>query len=142
MIEYTGQTRADYRFFLPFALRVADVDFNGHLNQSIYYGFFDTAILRYLEQCEPDPQAMAGMTSFCVENGCRYRREVLFSHTVEVALRAAHIGTSSVRFELAVFTEGHDDPNTIAYFVLVFVDKKTRRPAPIPNALRNAILRT
>jgi acyl-CoA thioester hydrolase len=139
MIEYTGQTRADYTFFLPFALRVADVDFNGHLNQSIYYELFDTTVLRYLEQWESYPQAMTGITSFCVENGCRYRREVLFSDTAEVALRVAHIGTSSVRFELAVFTEGHEDPNTIAYFVLVFVDKKTRRPTPIPAELKEAM---
>lgn len=139
MIEYTEQTRADYTFFLPVSLRISDVDINDHLNQSVYYQFFDTAVIRYLEQFNATYKDTRDMTTVCVENGCRYRREVLFSDTAEVALRVARIGTSSVRFELAIFTAGHDDPNTIAYFVLVFVDKESRRPVPIPEELKEAM---
>jgi len=136
VIEYTGQTRADYSFFMPVTLRVSDVDINDHLNQSVYYEFFDTVVLRYLEQFKATYKDTNNMTTVCVENGCRYRREVLFSDTPEAALRVAHIGNSSVRFELAVFTEGYEDPNAIAYFVLVFVDKKDHRPVPIPAELK------
>jgi acyl-CoA thioester hydrolase len=139
VIEYKGQTRADYSFFLPVTLRVSDVDINDHLNQSVYYEFFDTVVLRYLEQFKATYKDTNNMTTVCVENGCRYRREVLFSDTPEVALRVAYTGNSSVRFELAIFTEGYEDPNAVAYFVLVFVDKKDHRPVPIPAELKNAI---
>jgi len=139
MIEYTGQTRADYAFFLPVSLRVSDVDINDHLNQSVYYEFFDTAVLRFLEQCKSSNPIDADITTFCVENGCRYRREVKFADQVEVALQVSHVGTTSMRFDLAIFTENHDDPNTLAYFVLVFANKQTRRPTPIPGALRKAL---
>lgn len=139
MLEYQGQTRADYSFFLPVTLRVSDVDINDHLNQSVYYEFFDTAVLRYLEELKAACDVPRGVTTFCVENGCRYRREVKFADAAEVALRVARTGTSSVRFELAVFTAGRDDPNSIAYFVLVFVDRATRRPTPIPAALKAAM---
>jgi len=135
-MEYTNQTRADYPFSMPVSLRVSDVDINDHLNQSVYYQFFDTAVLRYLEQFNATYKSMREITTVCVENGCRYRREVLFTDTPEVALRVAHIGNSSARFELAVFTQGHEDPNAIAYFVLVFVDKKNHRPVPIPVELK------
>lgn len=139
MIEYTNQTRADYNFSMPISLRISDVDINDHLNQSVYYQFFDTAVIRYLEQFKATYKDTNNMTTVCVENGCRYRREVLFSDTAEVALRVVRIGTSSMRFELAVFTEGHEDPNTVAYFILVFVDKETHRPVPIPAELKNAM---
>lgn len=139
MIKYTNQTRADYTFSMPISLRISDVDINDHLNQSVYYQFFDTAVLRYLEQFKATYKDTNDMTTVCVENGCRYRREVLFSDTTEVALRVARIGTSSMRFELAVFTEGHDDPNTVAYFVLVFVDKENHRPVPIPTELKKVM---
>jgi len=139
VIEYIGQIRADFSFFLPVFLRISDVDINDHLNQSVYYQFFDTAVIRYLEQFKATYKETNNMTSVCVENGCLYRREVKFSDTAEVALRVAHIGTSSVRFELAVFTEGHDDPNTIAYFILVFVDKENKRPTPIPTELKTRL---
>lgn len=139
MIEYTGQTRTDYSFSMPVSLRVSDVDINDHLNQSVYYEFFDTAVLRYLEQFKAAYKDTLDMTTVCVENGCHYRREVKFTDSAEVALRITHIGTSSVRFELAVFTDGYEDPNTIAYFVLVFVDKETKRPMPIPEELKEAM---
>ncbi|MEO6908343.1 MAG: thioesterase family protein [Abditibacteriaceae bacterium] len=121
------------------SLRVSDVDINQHLNQSVYYEFFDTAVLRYLEQFKAIDKDINKRATVCVENGCRYRREVEFNDSTEVALRVAHIGTSSVRFELAVFTEGFDDPNTVAYFVLVFVDKETHRPVSIPAELKQAM---
>lgn len=139
MIEYIGQTRADYSFFMPVSLRISDVDINDHLNQSVYYQFFDTTVIRYLEQFKAIYKFTQVMTTVCVENGCRYRREVKFSDTAEVALHVAHIGTSSVRFEMAVFTEGYDDPNTVAYFVLVFVDNETKRPMPILAELKRAL---
>ena len=139
MIEYTDQTRADYSFSLPVSLRISDVDINEHLNQSVYYEFFDTAVLRYLEQFKTIYTNIENMATVCVENGCRYRREVLFSDTAEVALRVARIGTSSVHFELAIFTKGHEDPNSVAFFVLVFVDKETKRPTPIPAKLKDVL---
>ena len=139
MIEYTGQTRADFSFFLPVFLRISDVDINDHLNQSVYYQFFDTVVIRYLEQFKATYKDTTNMTTVCVENGCRYRREVLFSDTAEVALRVTRIGTSSVRFELAIFTKGYEDPNNVAYFVLVFVDKENHRPVPIPAELKAAM---
>lgn len=137
MIEYSGQTRADYPYFLPVSLRISDIDVNDHLNQSVYYEFFDTAVLRFLAQLKDGHSIDPNITTFCVENGCRYRREVKFADVAGVALRVTRVGNTSVQFELALFTEGHDDPNALAFFVLVFANKISRRPVPIPDVLRD-----
>jgi acyl-CoA thioester hydrolase len=77
----------------------------------------------------------------CAESHCAYTAAVSFPDAVEVGLRAGHIGNSSVRYELAVFRAGDEQPSATGWFVHVFVDRATRRPVPFPARLRAALER-
>jgi acyl-CoA thioester hydrolase len=75
-----------------------------------------------------------------VETGCRYNRPVAFPEAVEAGLRIAKLGNSSVRWEVGLFTAGHETPAAEGHFVHVYVDRETRRPAPLPDAWRQVLL--
>jgi acyl-CoA thioester hydrolase len=77
----------------------------------------------------------------CAESHCAYSAAIAFPDAIEVGLRAGHIGSSSVRYELAVFKAGEEQPAATGWFVHVFVDRATRRPAPLPSRLREALSR-
>jgi acyl-CoA thioester hydrolase len=77
----------------------------------------------------------------CAESHCAYTAGIAFPDAVEVGLRAGRIGNSSVRYELAVFKAGAEEPAATGWFVHVFVDRDTRRPAPLPPPLRAALER-
>ena len=81
------------------------------------------------------------MIGVCAESHCAYTAAIAFPDAVEVGLRAGHLGTSSVRYELAVFKAGADEPAATGWFVHVFVDRATRRPVPFPPRLRDALER-
>jgi acyl-CoA thioester hydrolase len=77
----------------------------------------------------------------CAESHCAYTAAIAFPDAVEVGLRAGNVGTSSVRYELAVFKAGEEEPAATGWFVHVFVDRATRRPVPFPPRLRDALER-
>ena len=112
-----------------------DVDIFGHLNNAVFYELFDTTILRLLTGCgaitRDGPHA-----ALVVESGARFHSEVLFTDDMGVALRVAHVGRSSARYELAVFVGDSLVSAVDGYVVHVFVDRETRRPVPIPDAAR------
>ncbi|MCE2953649.1 thioesterase family protein [Gemmatimonas sp.] len=116
-----------------------DNDAYGHINNVVYYSFFDTAVNRWLiERHLLD--VMSGATiALVAETQCRFHAPVAFPDRITVGLRVAHLGTSSVRYELAIFR--NDDPHACAtgHFVHVHVDRQTRRPTPIPAATRDAL---
>ena len=133
------ETRARFRYFAKVPTRWMDTDQNGHVHQAEYYSFFDTAITTHLIQdCGFDPSRDA-TTLFCVENMCRYHRELSFPQIAEVGVRVARLGNSSLRYELALFTEGHETASATGYFVYVFVDRQTHRSTPIPPRIRAAL---
>ena len=74
-----------------------------------------------------------------VETGCRYHRSVAFPESVEAGVRIARLGKSSVRWEVGLFTAGHDSPAAEGYFVHVYVDRATRRPMPLPGDWRTQL---
>ena len=128
--------RAEYPHFLGLATRWMDNDAYGHVNNVVYYSFFDTAVNRFLIDrgvLRIDAGPVIGLV---VETGCRYHRPLAFPEMVEVGIRVAHLGTSSVRYELGVFREGDDPAAAEGHFVHVYVDRESRTPAPLPDALR------
>ena len=134
-------TRAEFAHFLALPTRWMDNDAYGHVNNVVYYSFFDTAVNRFLIDrgvLRIDASPVIGLV---VETGCRYHRPLAFPDAVEVGIRVAHLGTSSVRYELGVFHEAEDLAAAEGHFVHVYVDRETRKPAPLPDALR-AVLRT
>ncbi|MFE8645932.1 acyl-CoA thioesterase [Sphingomonas sp. NCPPB 2930] len=135
------EPRAHYRAFRSIATRWADNDVYGHVNNVVYYGWFDTAVNAHLiEQRALDIHG--GTTiGLVIESHCNYFAPLAFPEPVEVGLRVGLLGTSSVRYELGVFAAGSDSSAAHGHFVHVYVDRATRRPVPLPARLR-AVLET
>ena len=131
--------RTDYKHILPLQTRWADNDVYGHVNNVAYYGYFDTIVNEYLISCGALDIHAGAVIGLVVETGCKYFAPLEFPQKLEGALRVARIGNSSVRYELAIFKEGDETPAAEGHFVHVYVDRKTRRPVPLPSALRSAL---
>jgi len=130
--------RADYRHFLTVPTRWMDNDIYGHVNNVIYYSYFDTVINRYLIDAgglDIQTSAVIGITA---ETQCRFRRPFAYPEPVEAGLRVAQLGTSSARYEVGLFG-AEAEARAEGYFVHVFVDRGTSRPVPIPAAIRAAL---
>jgi acyl-CoA thioester hydrolase len=131
--------RGDFAHFLPLPTRWMDNDAYGHVNNVVYYSFFDTAVNRFLIDRGVLRIGSSPVIGLVVETGCRYHRPISFPDDVEVGLRVAHLGTSSVRYELGIFRAGEDTSSAEGHFVHVYVDRDTRAPTPLPPALRAAL---
>jgi acyl-CoA thioester hydrolase len=128
--------RAAYRRFSIITPRWNDNDVFGHINNAEYYAYFDTAVMRFM--IDENIVSITGgpIGTLVVETGCRFHREITFQDTITVGLRIATLGNSSVRYEIGIFTHGRDSAAADGHFVHVFVDRTTKRPAPIPDAAR------
>ncbi|UFN48237.1 acyl-CoA thioesterase [Roseomonas sp. OT10] len=129
--------RAEYRYFQPITTRWSDNDAYGHVNNAIYYSWFDTTLSRFLlETGELDIQT-SPLVGLAVESLCRYHAPVSFPETVTVGLRIGRIGNSSVRFELGIFRGEEDLASAEGHFVHVYVDRATQKvPQPLPERFR------
>lgn len=133
--------RSAYRHFHTIATRWMDNDAYGHVNNVIYYAYFDTVVNAWLIRAgllDPQRSPVIGMVA---ETGCRYFSELSFPQTVQAGLRAAHVGNSSVRYEIGIFADGAGTAAAQGHFVHVYVDAASRRPTPLPAALRDALAR-
>ena len=132
-------TRAEYPHLRPIPTRWADNDVYGHVNNVEYYAFFDTVINAWLIDQGGLDIHRGEVIGLCAESHCTYRAAVSFPEVVDAALRVGHLGRSSVRYEIALFRENSDDAVAEGWFVHVFVDRESRRPAAIPERLRGAL---
>ena len=133
--------RREFPHLHPISTRWDDNDVYGHVNNVRYFAFFDTAINAWLIEeggLDVEHSAVIGL---CAESHCAYTAAIAFPDPVEVGLRVAKLGSSSVRYELAVFRGGAEESAATGWFVHVFVDRATRRPVPIPAPLRAALAR-
>ena len=133
-------TRDGYPHFETISTRWMDNDVYGHVNNVVYYSFFDTAVNRYLiEQGALDPGCGAAI-GLVVETHCNYFSPLSFPQPVQAGLRVAHLGRSSVRYEIALFAHGAERAAAAGHFVHVYVDRLTRRPLDrFPEALEKAL---
>ena len=130
-----------YAHVLPIPTRWNDNDVYGHVNNVEYYAFFDTVINAWLIG-EGGLDIHGGeVIGVCAESHCTYRAGLAFPETVRAALRVGRLGRSSVRYEIGLFGEDSDEPAAEGWFVHVFVDRRERRPVPIPDSLRGALER-
>ena len=137
------QARSSYAVFVPITTRWSDNDVYGHVNNVIYYSWFDTAVNAYLiEQGALDYQA-GSTIGLVVETQCNYFAPVSYPQAIEVGIRVAHMGSSSVRYEIGIFLAQADaaGAHSVAsgHFVHVYVDRQSRRPCALPEALRKAL---
>lgn len=137
MIE--KRARNAYPRFRPIPTRWADNDIYGHVNNAAYYGFFDTAVNCFLiEEAGLDIHG-GNIIGLVVETGCNYFAALAYPETVEAGVRVARIGNSSVTYQIGLFREGEDEPAAQGHFVHVYVDRDTRRPVSLPDAMRQAL---
>jgi acyl-CoA thioester hydrolase len=133
--------RAAFAALHPIATRWLDNDAYGHVNNVVYYSWFDTAVNAVLVNAGLLDIAEGPTIGLVVESGCRYLRPLAFPEPVEIGVRIGHIGRSSVRWELAVFGAGVAEPAATGFFVHVYVDRSTRRPAPLAEAWLHVLRR-
>ncbi len=136
MSREAPRPRSAYRAFRPIPTRWADNDVYGHVNNVVYYSWFDTAVNAELIErglLDMDNSAMIGLV---VETSCRYFAPLSFPQTVEAGVRVAKLGTSSVRYEVGIFAEGAEEAAAEGHFIHVYVDRVTRRPVPLPDDWR------
>jgi acyl-CoA thioester hydrolase len=133
------QPRGAYRAFRPITTRWADNDVYGHVNNVVYYSWFDTAVNAHLiDQGVLDIHA--GQTiGLVIETQCNYFAPLAFPQTIEAGIRVARLGSSSVRYEVGLFAQGEPLTAAAGHFIHVYVDRETRRPVPVPEALRKVL---
>ena len=141
MSEAAIETRARYAHFLTIPTRWMDNDIYGHVNNVVYYAYFDTVINAYL--IEPGGLDIHGgaVVGVCAESACRYRAAFAFPEPVEAGLRVGHLGRTSVRYEIGLFKAGQEQAAAQGHFVHVFVDRESRAPVPIPERIRAVLER-
>ena len=132
-------TRDDYPQFQAIPTRWKDNDVYGHVNNVEYYSYFDTVINTYLVRHGGLDIHRGARIGYCVESHCRFDAPMAFPDTVHAGLRVAKLGNSSVRYEIGLFREDEATPAAEGWFVHVFVDRATGRPAPLEETLRTAL---
>ena len=129
-------TRAEYRHFTTIETRWMDNDAYGHVNNVVYYSFFDTAVNKWLIEQGVLEVSESHAIGLVVETGCRYFSAVTFPERVAAGLRVAHVGNSSVRYEIALFSDDSDVAAAAGHFVHVYVNRDTRESVRIPDNVR------
>jgi acyl-CoA thioester hydrolase len=133
------EARSAYRLFRPVPTRWMDNDIYGHVNNVHYYSYFDTAVNGYLIEAGALDIHAGTTIGLVIETRCNYFAPLAFPQTVEAGLRVAHLGSSSVRYEIGLFAAGEPLSAAGGHFVHVYVDRDSRRPVPLPAALRAAL---
>jgi acyl-CoA thioester hydrolase len=117
-----------------------DNDAYGHVNNVVYYSFFDTVVNTWLIERGAHDIASSPVIGYVVETACNYFAPLTYPEKVTAGLRVTHVGRTSVRYEIALFAEGADSAAAQGHFVHVYVDRATQRPVRLPEALERALL--
>jgi acyl-CoA thioester hydrolase len=131
--------RDQYRHFLVISTRWMDNDVYGHVNNVIYYSYFDTVVNRYLIDRGALNIENSPVIGLVVETQCRFFKSITFPDTVHAGLRVARLGNSSVRYEIGLFRNDEEDAVAQGHFIHVYVERSTRRPATLPPEMRKAL---
>lgn len=128
--------RGAYKAFRSITTRWMDNDVYGHVNNVVYYSWFDTAVnATLIEQGMLDIHG-GSTIGLVIETQCNYFAPLAFPQTIDAGIRVAKLGTSSVRYEVGLFAEGEPLTAAKGHFVHVYVDRETRRPVPLPAPLK------
>ena len=135
----TPDPRTRYKVFRTISTRWMDNDAYGHVNNVVYYSWFDTTVNAHLIEQGVLDVLQSDTIGLVVETQCNYFAPLAFPQPVEAGLRVARLGGSSVRYEVGLFAEGSDSAAAQGHFVHVYVDRETRRPVAVPAALRKVL---
>jgi acyl-CoA thioester hydrolase len=135
----TRSRRADYRHFLTIPTRWADNDVYRHVNNVVYYSWFDTVVNQWLVENGLLDIEASPVVSLVVETGCTYFESVAFPEVVEAALAVDRLGSSSVTYAIGIFRQGGTEAIAQGRFVHVCVERATQRPVAIPGPMRDRL---
>lgn len=133
------QPREAYAHFSTITTRWMDNDVYGHVNNVTYYSYFDTAVNRYLIEAGVLDIHAGEVIGLVIETHCNYFAPLAFPRNVEAGIRVAHVGKSSVRYEIGLFEAGEPLSAASGHFVHVYVDRQERRPTNLPEAFLQAL---
>ena len=139
MTRKQPDARSAYRHFTTITTRWMDNDVYRHVNNVVYYSFFDTAVNEYLMRQGVLDLDQSPVVSLVVDTGCQFFSPIAFPDTVHCGLRVAHLGTSSVRYEIGIFRNVEPLAAAQGHFVHVACDRVTQRPVAMPDDLRRAL---
>ena len=135
----TPDTLDSYRHRLILPTRWADNDVYGHVNNSVYYFYFDTIVNKWLIDSGLLTLGESNTIGLVVETGCSYFAPLSFPEDVIAGLRVAKVGTSSVRYEIGLFGKDQKRAAAQGHFVHVYVDEKNRKPTPISDIMKEKL---
>lgn len=139
MTDTAPPGRDVFRHFAVIPTRWMDNDVYGHVNNVVYYSYFDTAVNAHLIEAGGLDIENSPVFGVVAETRCRFLREISFPDVVEAGLRVTRLGRSSVSYEIGLFVRDQAEPAAIGHFVHVYVDRASRRPEPVPAAIRHAL---
>jgi acyl-CoA thioester hydrolase len=131
--------RRHYKAWRPIATRWMDNDVYGHVNNVVYYSFFDTAVNAWLVEQGLLDIERGPIIGLVVETGCTYARPVAFPQEVQAGIAVSRIGTTSVRYDIGLFVKGISEPAAEGFFVHVYVQREGRRPRPLDHQWRTIL---
>lgn len=131
--------RSEFVRFHDIPTRWMDNDLYGHVNNVVYYSYFDTAVNRYLIEAGGLDIHNSTVVGIAVESGCRFHASFAYPDLVQAGLAVGHLGRSSVRYELGLFGPGEDQARADGFFVHVFVDRASMRPVAMEPQMRAAL---
>jgi acyl-CoA thioester hydrolase len=131
--------RGAYRVFRTIGTRWMDNDAYGHVNNAVYYSWFDTVVNAHLIEHGALDIQHGEVIGLVIETHCNYFSSIEFPQSVDAGLRVAHVGRSSVRYEVGLFAQGQPLTAAKGHFVHVYVDRATRRPTDLPDKLKSVL---
>jgi len=131
--------RSDFVSFEQIHSRWMDNDAYGHINNVVYYSFFDTAVNRYLIERDALNILKSDVIGFVIETQCKYFSPIAYPDMIHVGLKVTHLGNSSAKYEVAIFKNDDDIASAAGSFVHVYVNRSTNKPTPIPQNVREIL---
>lgn len=133
------EKRENYKHFTTITTRWRDNDIYGHVNNVVYYSYFDSAVNEYLINFGGLDIQKSPIIGVVVESKCQYKQSLAYPEKVEVGLRADKIGNRSVTYGIGIFKEGEEEVAAYGYFTHVFVERESNTPVLIPEKIRIAM---
>lgn len=133
--------RADFKWFIDLPSRWEDNDAYGHINNVVYYSWFDTAVNRFLVDNELLDYANDRVRGIVIESKCTFLKEFTYPDVAQAGLRLRRLGNSSVAYDIGLFHVGEETPAATGYLVHVYVDRESGESVPVPDLVRNGLKR-
>lgn len=134
-----AKSRSDFKYFHAITTRWMDNDAYGHVNNVVYYSWFDTVVNQFLIVNNVLDIERSPVIGLVIETQCNYFASVAFPERVTAGLRVTKLGKSSVRYEVGIFRDGEENASAQGHFVHVYVDRDSRKPGAIPDDMRSLL---